>query len=206
MVSHAHVHVELRDREEMATSPTAQGLRRRKPETLRAAQSSVDEEQKTIATGYRLFDEAQNSGFSNTKKLEESLDIFCRAAEDGVAEAYEWVKSFLDSVPALPKYSVPQQLFRRLQRVSDASRAEQQIQDVARSMFKKMAGDSDSIPRAGMDAAVQRLFACQSALLPDDKASKSKELRQSLKDLLYTAMAISNKDEVCVLLAVFNTC
>ena len=51
-----------------------------------------------IQKGSVLYDEAEQSHFQEQQKLEQSLNMFAEAAEEGEEEAIGWISDFLNSV------------------------------------------------------------------------------------------------------------
>ena len=186
-------------------------LRRRFPETVGAETKSRQTDdgngdskeppQKAsdplIEKGFQLYQEAEESGFAKVPTLVNSLKLFMHAAENGVDEANQWIKSFLGSVSALPANVVlPDHLVRLMKLVSEATTSEKQICTVARSMFVKMADGKTSIPEDKIDECATRLLASGSVRSEGELAKSSKLLRGSVKKLLQEAAAKSETHEV----------
>ena len=184
-------------------------VRRRNPETLRPegydgegdSSSLGPKEQRLEANplvdrGMKLYEEAEHSGFENRDSLEKSLHFFVQAAETGTKEAVSWIGSFLDSMAALPPtVVVPDSLMKVMRWITEATESERQVRVVAKSMFSKMAGRSQAIPRAKIDESAQILLSSESESVSPEIA-KSNQLKGSVKKLMHSAVLQSGSDEV----------
>jgi len=184
-------------------------VRRRNPETLRPEgydgegdSRSLGPTEQSLGTnplvdrGMKLYEEAEHSGFENRDLLEKSLHFFVQAAETGTKEAVSWIGSFLDSMAALPpSVVIPDKLLKVMKWVTEATDSERQVRVVAKSMFSKMAGRNQTIPRMKIDDSAQILLSSESESVSPEIA-KSKQLKSSVKKLMHSALLQSGSDEV----------
>lgn len=184
-------------------------VRRRYPETLRPEgydgegdSGSLGPTEESLGTnplvdrGMKLYEEAEHSGFENRDSLEKSLHFFVQAAETGTKEAVSWIGSFLDSMAALPpSVVIPDKLLKMMKWVTEATDSERQVRVVAKSMFSKMAGRNQAIPRMKIDDSAQILLSSESESVSPEIA-KSKQLKSSVKKLMHSALLQSGSDEV----------
>lgn len=146
--------------------------------------------------GLELYSQAEQSNFQNTSALTKSIKQVIEASEKGVEEASIWMKSFLDSRSALPSSVVlPDNLVRTMQVMSDATPTEKQVRLAAKSMFHKMAGEHDSIPRNEISQKAKMLLESEEAV---GLRKSSKVLESSVSRLLHDALVINQTDKVCV--------
>lgn len=86
-------------------------------------------------------------------------------------------------------------LVKIMQWVTESNPTERQVRSIAKSMFRKMAGDGKVIPKSEIDERAKTLLSSQSA--PSAGTSTSlNELKSSVKHLLHSALLLSGTDEV----------
>lgn len=114
----------------------------------------------------------------------------------GVDEATDWISSFLESMSALPLTATLQpSLLRLLQWVQFTTTEEKEVYLVAEGMFCTMARGDDTISKAEFDSAIQNLLSSRYEQSPQ-LIKSAKELKLSVKKMLYSALESSNSAEV----------
>ena len=186
-------------------------VRRRNTETLGHEGHAAEEASKSLEPkgqrlgknplvdrGLELYEEAELSGFEDKDTLEKSLHFFVQAAEIGTNEAVHWIGSFLDSMAALPaSVVVPDRLLKVMNWITKATESERQVRIVAKSMFSKMAGHNQAIPRGKIEQSAQMLVSSESeSIRVSPEIAKSKQLQGSVKRLMHSALLQSDSDEV----------
>lgn len=186
-------------------------LRRRNPETVGAgaisdtARGPPASRNPLIERGLQLYEEAEQGGFTNEETLEKSLKFFIQAAEQGIDEATGWIESFLGSLSALPASVIlPSSLVKVMKWVTEATEAEKQIRNIAKSMFHKMVDGQSSIPRDKIDQSAEKLLSMESseggfASETSGLVKSSKLLKGSVKRLLQEAVIKSGTKEVNII-------
>lgn len=146
--------------------------------------------------GLKLYSQAEQSSFQDTDILTKSIKKIISASEKGVDDASVWMKSFLESAPALPPTVVlPSELIREMEVMTDATSTEKQVRLAAKSMFHKMAGGREAIPRKEISQKAKSLLEAEGAA---HLKKSSKMLEGSINRLMHDALVINKKDEVCM--------
>ncbi len=144
--------------------------------------------------GLELYSQAEQSSFQDTDVLTKSIRKIIKASEKGVDDASVWMKSLLESASALPPTVVlPCELVREMRVMTDATLTEKQVRLAAKSMFQKMAGGREAIPRKEISQKAKGLLEAEDAV---DLKKSSKMLEGSINRLMHDALVINKKDEV----------
>lgn len=183
-------------------------IRRRNPENIGAGESvqisttTPKARDALISKGLQLYEEAEQTGFNNHETLQTSLKFFIQAAEQGVDEGTDWIKTFLGSLSALPtSVLLPDSLVKVMKWIVEATDTEKQVRNIAKSMFHKMSDGQTSISKDKIDQSAEKLLSAgpnESVYVGNDSdlIKSSKLLKGSVKRLLQESVIKSGTKEV----------
>lgn len=183
-------------------------IRRRNPENIGAGESvqisttTPKARDPLISKGLQLYEEAEQTGFNNHETLQTSLKFFIQAAEQGVDEGTDWIKTFLGSLSALPtSVLLPDSLVKVMKWIVEATDTEKQVRNIAKSMFHKMSDGQTSISKDKIDQSAEKLLSAgpnESVYVGNDSdlIKSSKLLKGSVKRLLQESVIKSGTKEV----------
>ncbi len=92
----------------------------------------------------------------------------------------------------------PSNLVKIMQWVTESNPTERQVRSIAKSMFRKMAGDDKVILKSQIEEHAQVLLSSQSGSAEAGTAKSLQELKSSVKRLLHSALLLSGTNEVGV--------